>query len=83
MLAAGRLHGDDTIAKGKTVTARCWTHLNDDRTFGACALPAALLFYARDRSGEHPRSMWPPRFLSWQRRRITNGTSAAARSRLG
>lgn len=59
VLAAGRLHGDDTtvpvLAKGKTVTARCWTYVRDDRPFGGRAPPAALFFYSRDRAGEHPR----------------------------
>ena len=59
VLAAGRLHGDDTtvpvLAKGKTVTGRCWTYVRDDRPFGGRAPPAALFFYSRDRSGEHPR----------------------------
>jgi transposase len=43
------------LAKGKTVTARCWTYVRDDRPFGGRAPPAALFFYSRDRSGEHPR----------------------------
>jgi transposase len=59
VLAAGRLHGDDTtvpvLAKGKTVTARCWTYVRDDRPFGGRAPPAAAFFYSRDRSGDHPR----------------------------
>jgi transposase len=59
VLAAERLHGDDTtvpvLAKGKTATARCWTYVRDDRPFGGRAPPAALFFYSRDRSGEHPR----------------------------
>ena len=59
VLAAERLHGDDTtvpvLAKGKTVTARCWTYVRDDRPFGGQAPPAALFYYSRDRSGEHPR----------------------------
>ena len=59
VLAAERLHGDDTtvpvLAKGKTVTARCWTYVRDDRPFGGRAPPAAAFFYSRDRSGEHPR----------------------------
>ena len=59
VLAAEQLHGDDTtvpvLAKGKTVTARCWTYVRDDRPFGGRAPPAALFFYSRDRSGEHPR----------------------------
>src|SRR5689334_17669583 len=59
VLAAERLHGDDTtvpvLAKGKTVTGRCWTYVRDDRPFGGRAPPAAAFFYSRDRSGEHPR----------------------------
>jgi transposase len=57
VLAAERLHGDDTtvpvLAKGKTVTGRCWTYVRDDRPFGGHAPPAALFYYSRDRSGEH------------------------------
>ena len=59
VLAAERLHGDDTtvpvLAKGKTVTGRCWTYVRDDRPFGGQAPPAAVFFYSRDRSGEHPQ----------------------------
>ena len=59
VLAAERLHGDDTtvpvLAKGKTVTGRCWTYVRDDRPFGGRAPPAALFFYSRDRAGEHPQ----------------------------
>jgi transposase len=59
VLAAERLHGDDTtvpvLAKGKTITGRCWTYVRDDRPFGGGAPPAALFFYSPDRSGEHPR----------------------------
>jgi transposase len=58
-LAAERLHGDDTtvpvLAKGKTITGRCWTYVRDDRPFAGPAPPAALFFYSRDRSGEHPQ----------------------------
>jgi hypothetical protein len=59
VLAAERLHGDDTtvpvLAKGKTVTGRCWTYVRDDRPFGGRAPPAAVFFYSRDRSAEHPQ----------------------------
>jgi transposase len=59
VLAGARLHGDDTtvpvLAKGKTDIARCWTYVRDDRPFGGPAPPAALFFYSRDRSGEHPQ----------------------------
>jgi|GEM_PF-1071220 len=58
VLAAGRLHGDDTtvplMASGKTVTARLWTYVRDDRPFAGPAPPAAMFRYSRDRTGEHP-----------------------------
>src|SRR3712207_1743492 len=59
VLAAGRLHGDDTtvpvLARGKTITGRVWTHVRDDRPFAGPAPPAATFRYSRDRTGEHPR----------------------------
>ena len=59
VMAADRLHGDDTtvpvLAKGKTIVGRCWTYVRDDRPFGGRAPPAAVFFYSRDRSGEHPQ----------------------------
>ncbi len=58
VLAAGRLHGDDTtvpiLAKGKTVTGRIWTYVRDDRPFGGTAPPAALYYASRDRTQQHP-----------------------------
>jgi transposase len=58
VLAAERLHGDDTtvpvLAKGKTVTGRIWTYVRDDRPFGGTAPPAALYYASRDRRQEHP-----------------------------
>jgi transposase len=58
VLAAERLHGDDTtvpiLAKGKTVTGHIWTYLRDDRPFGGTAPPAALYYASRDRRQEHP-----------------------------
>ena len=59
VFAAARLHGDDTtvpvLARGKTDTGRLWTYVRDDRPFGGDAAPAAMFYYSRDRSGEHPR----------------------------
>lgn len=58
VLAAERLHGDDTtvpvLAKGKTDTARAWVYVRDDRPFGGPPPPAAVFYYSRDRRGEHP-----------------------------
>jgi transposase len=60
VLAAERLHGDDTtvpvLAKGKTDTGRCWVYVRDDRPFGGPAPPAAMFYYSRDRGGEHPQA---------------------------
>jgi transposase len=58
VLAAERLHGDDTtvpiLAKGKTVTGHIWTYVRDDRPFGGRAPPAALYYASRDWRHEHP-----------------------------
>ncbi|HEX2943121.1 MAG TPA: IS66 family transposase [Rhodopila sp.] len=58
VLAAERLHGDDTtvpvLATGKTITGRLWTYVRDDRPFGGLSPPAAMFFYSRDRGGGHP-----------------------------
>uniref|UniRef100_UPI003013EEFF IS66 family transposase n=1 Tax=Roseomonas marmotae TaxID=2768161 RepID=UPI003013EEFF len=60
VLAAGRLHGDDTtvpvLASGKTDTGRCWVYVRDDRPFGGTAAPAAMFYYSRDRGGTHPQA---------------------------
>ena len=59
VLAAARLHGDDTtvpvLARGKTITGRVWTYVRDDRPFAGPAPPAAVFRYSRDRTGEHPQ----------------------------
>lgn len=58
VLAAERLHGDDTtipiLAKGQTVTGRIWTYVRDDRPFGGPAPPAVVYYASRDRKKEHP-----------------------------
>ncbi|MET3858563.1 IS66 family transposase [Rhizobium sp. OAE497] len=58
VLAAERLHGDDTtvpiLARGKTDTGRIWTYVRDDRPFGGLSPPAALYYASRDRRQEHP-----------------------------
>jgi transposase len=60
VLAAERLHGDDTtvpvLAKGKTDTGRIWTYVREDRPFGGPAPPAAVFYYSRDRGGAHPQA---------------------------
>ena len=58
VLAAERIHGDDTtvpvLAKGKTITGRLWTYVRDDRPFGGPSRPAAMFYFSHDRRGEHP-----------------------------
>ncbi|WP_439361858.1 IS66 family transposase [Bradyrhizobium sp. DASA03007] len=58
VLAAERLHGDDTtvpiLAKGQTVKGHIWTYVRDDRPFGGRAPPGALYYASRDRRQEHP-----------------------------
>jgi transposase len=58
VFAAERIHADDTtvpvLAKGKTRVGRLWTYVRDDRPFAGPDPPAAVFFYSRDRSGEHP-----------------------------
>ena len=60
VMAAERLHGDDTtvpvLARVKTDIARLWTYVRDDRPFGGPAPPGAVFHYSRDRGGEHPQS---------------------------
>jgi transposase len=58
VFAGSRVHGDDTtvpvLAKGKTATGRLWAYVRDDRPFGGRDPPAAVFFYSRDRTGDHP-----------------------------
>ena len=58
VLAADRLHGDDTtvpvLAKGKTNTGRLWVYVRDDRPFGGPAPPAAIFHHSPDRTAAHP-----------------------------
>src|SRR6266404_5997699 len=58
VLAGERVHGDDTtvpvLAKDKTVIGRVWAYVRDDRPFAGTDPRAALFFYSRNRSGEHP-----------------------------
>jgi transposase len=58
VFAAERIHGDDTpvplLAKGKTIQARLWTYVRDDRPFGGPDPPAAVYRFSRNRGGEHP-----------------------------
>jgi transposase len=58
VLAAERLHGDDTavpiLARGQTIKGHIWTYVRDDRPFAGRAPPGALYYASRDRRQEHP-----------------------------
>jgi transposase len=60
VLAAERLHGDDTtvpvLAKGKTDVGRLWVYVRDDGPFAGPDPPAAVFHYSRDRRAEHPNA---------------------------
>jgi len=61
VLAASKLHGDDTPVPvlapgtGKTKTGRLWTYVRDDRPSGSLDAPAVWFTYSPDRKGEHPQ----------------------------
>jgi transposase len=62
VLAAGKLHADDTPVpvlspgKGRTKTGRLWAYVRDDRP-AACADPPAVVYrYSPDRKAERPLS---------------------------
>jgi transposase len=61
VLAAGKLHADDTPVPvlapgaGKTRTGRLWVYVRDDRGWGDVTAPATLYRYAPDRKSERPR----------------------------
>jgi transposase len=58
VFAGERVHGDETpvpvLAKNQTHKGRLWVYVRDDHPFGGRAPPAAVFFYSRDRTGEHP-----------------------------
>jgi transposase len=60
VMAAERLHGDDTtvpvLAKGKTDIGRLWIYVRDDQPFGGAGPPAGIVHYSRNRRGEHPQA---------------------------
>jgi transposase len=60
VMAASRLHGDDTtvpvLARGKANIGRLWVYVRDDRPFAGADPPAAVFYYSGDRRGEHPRA---------------------------
>ena len=59
VLSGDRIHHDDThvrvLASGKTVTARIWGAVRDDRPFGGVDPPGVMYYYTRDRAGAHPQ----------------------------
>jgi hypothetical protein len=71
VLAAERLHGDDTtvprLAKHKTDIARLWNYVRDDRPFGGPAPPTVLYYYSRI-FVINRRTRRRPMFTPWRRR---------------
>jgi transposase len=60
VLAGDRVHGDETtvpvLAKHETRKGRLWVYVRDDKPFAGPAPPAAVFFYSRDRTAQHPES---------------------------
>ena len=60
VFAGERVHGDDTtvplLAKGKTIVARLWTYVRDDKPFAGPEPPAAIYYFSPDREGVHPQA---------------------------
>jgi transposase len=58
VFAGERVHGDETpvpvLAKHETRKGRLWTYVRDDKPFAGPAPPAAVFFYSRDRTAQHP-----------------------------
>ena len=58
VFAGDRVHGDETpvpvLAKHQCRKGRLWTYVRDDKPFAGTAPPAAVFFYSRDRTAEHP-----------------------------
>ena len=58
VFAGDRVHGDETpvpvLAKHQCRKGRLWTYVRDDKPFAGSAPPAAVFFYSRDRTAEHP-----------------------------
>jgi transposase len=58
VFAGDRVHGDETpvpvLAKHETRKGRLWVYVRDDKPFAGHALLAAVFFYSRDRTAQHP-----------------------------
>src|SRR4051812_16021936 len=58
VFAGARVHGDETtvpvLAKHQCRKGRLWSYVRDDKPFAGPAPPAAVFFYSRDRTAEHP-----------------------------
>ena len=62
VLAADKLHGDDTPVpvlapgKGRTKTGRLWVYVRDERPRAGASPPAVWFQYSADRRGERPQT---------------------------
>ena len=81
VLAAERLHGDDTtvpvLAKGKTTTGRLWTYVRDDRPFRRTGAARSVVPLLARPAGRAPAAA--PRLL---RRRLAGGRVCRVRRTL-
>jgi transposase len=80
VFAGDRVHGDETpvpvLAKHQTRKGRLWTYVRDDQPFAGPAPSAAMFFYSRDRTAEHPERH--RQALAPQRHRQGHGLHAQA-----
>jgi transposase len=83
VLAAERLHGDDTtvpvLARGKTITGRLWVYVRDDLPFGGRAPPGAIFHYSPDRGGKHRASILKATRVFFRRMRMPGSTTCTTR----
>jgi transposase len=60
VFAGDRVHGDETpvpvLARHETRKGRLWAYVRDDKPFAGRAPPAAVFFYSRDRTAQHPEA---------------------------
>jgi Transposase IS66 family len=59
-LFACKFNFEDSLESRAVIrTGRLWSYVRDDRPFAGSDPPAAVFFYSRDRSGEHPEQHLP------------------------
>lgn len=83
VLAAERLHGDDTtiriLAKGKCTTGRIWTYVRDDQPFAGLRRRRRFTTLRATVPARTPRSIWPPSPVSCRRTATAASNPCSAR----